>query len=59
MPYEYKEHTECRTCKYRKLDAVGSDSWHCNLDLSSLGKEKGFIDELKEKCERFNLKYEE
>ena len=59
MPYEYKEHTECRGCKYMELDAVGGDSWHCSLDLSMLGKEKEFIDDLKDKCGRTRSRLEE
>jgi len=59
MPYEYKEYKECIGCKYNDLDAYGSDSWHCSLELSMLGNEEGFIEELKKKCKRFRLKFEE
>lgn len=59
MPFKYKEHEECRNCKYSKIDAKGGDSWHCDLDLSMLGDNGTFIEELKEECERFENKLDE
>jgi|GEM_PF-4466889 len=58
MPYDTKEHKQCRNCKFQELDALGGESWHCSLDLSMLGDEKMFIKDLMEKCKRFRVKFE-